>query len=97
MSHDVPAERREGWVCRGVAGYNVHNVVNYNVMNVADRNKLYLKGILDAEGLFPRLEVSPKSGFALGVVKLPPAAGASRDFELFDRFTTYSEAPPVKC
>ena len=47
-------------------------------MNVAERNRLYLKGIIDAEGLFPRLEVSPESGFFewdIGLDELPLEPG----------------------
>jgi len=47
-------------------------------MNVAERNSLYLKGIVDAEGLFPRLDASPESGFFkwdIGLDVLPPAPG----------------------
>ena len=47
-------------------------------MNVAERNALYLKGISDAEGLFPRLEVSPESGFFkwdIGLDELPREPG----------------------
>jgi predicted AAA+ superfamily ATPase len=32
-------------------------------MNVVERNTLYLKGIIEAEGLFPRLESAPQCGF----------------------------------
>ena len=47
-------------------------------MNVAERNSLYLKGIMDAEGLFPRLETSPRSGFFgwdIGLDVLPREPG----------------------
>ncbi len=32
-------------------------------MNVVKRNRLYLKGIMQGEGLFPHLEVAAASGF----------------------------------
>jgi predicted AAA+ superfamily ATPase len=54
------------------------NVVKYNAMNIVQRNELYLKGILDSEGLFPHLEEAPKSGFFawdFGLPELPQAPG----------------------
>jgi predicted AAA+ superfamily ATPase len=47
-------------------------------MNVAERNSLYLKGYLEEEGLFPRLEASPESGFFewdIGLDELPAEPG----------------------
>jgi len=47
-------------------------------MNVVERNQLYIKGVLDAEGLFPRLEVAPASGFFnwdFGLAELPREPG----------------------
>src|SRR5688572_23802358 len=47
-------------------------------MNVAERNMMYLKGITHAEGLFPRLEASPDSGFFdwdIGLDELPSEPG----------------------
>ena len=54
------------------------NVVKCNAMNVVGRNQLYLKGILQGEGLFPHLEVAPASGFFnwdFGLAELPREAG----------------------
>src|SRR5258708_5934488 len=47
-------------------------------MNVVERNQLYLKGVLQGEGLFPHLEVVPASGFFnwdFGLAELPREAG----------------------
>ena len=47
-------------------------------MNVVERNQLYLKGVLQGEGLFPHLEVAPASGFFgwdFGLAELPREAG----------------------
>ena len=47
-------------------------------MNVVERNQLYLKGILQGEGLFPHLEVAPASGFFswdFGLDELPREPG----------------------
>jgi hypothetical protein len=47
-------------------------------MNVVERNQLYLKGILQGEGLFPHLEVAPASGFFnwdFGLAELPREPG----------------------
>jgi len=47
-------------------------------MNVVERNTLYIKGILEAEGLFPHLEETPKSGFFswdFGLPELPQKPG----------------------
>ena len=47
-------------------------------MNVGQRNILYVKGILESEGLFPHLEEAPKSGFFscdFGLPELPQAPG----------------------
>jgi uncharacterized protein len=47
-------------------------------MNVVERNKLYLKGISESEGLFPHLEQAPSGGFFdwdFGLAELPEAAG----------------------
>ena len=47
-------------------------------MNVASRNKLYLKGILESEGLFPHLEDTPRGGFFdwdFGLPELPETPG----------------------
>ena len=47
-------------------------------MNVVERNQLYLKGILQGEGLFPHLEVAPASGFFswdFGLDELPREHG----------------------
>jgi predicted AAA+ superfamily ATPase len=47
-------------------------------MNVVERNQLYLKGILQEEGLFPHLEMAPASGFFnwdFGLAELPREAG----------------------
>jgi predicted AAA+ superfamily ATPase len=61
-----------------VLSINVHNVVKCNAMNVDGRNQLYLKGITEAEGLFPHLEEAPASGFFgwdFGLPELPEAPG----------------------
>jgi hypothetical protein len=47
-------------------------------MNVVERNQLYLKGIYEENELFPRLEVSPASGFFnwdFGLPELPREPG----------------------
>ena len=47
-------------------------------MNVAERNSLYLKGIVEADGLFPHLENPPACGFFdwdFGLNELPQAPG----------------------
>jgi uncharacterized protein len=47
-------------------------------MNVVERNQLYLKGMYEGSGLFPRLEVSPASGFFswdFGLPELPREPG----------------------
>src|SRR5271163_4368230 len=47
-------------------------------MNVVERNQLYLKGIMQGEGLFPHLEVALASGFFnwdFGLAELPREAG----------------------
>jgi predicted AAA+ superfamily ATPase len=47
-------------------------------MNVAERNLLYLKGVLEGEGLFPHLEAAPEHGFFdwdFGLPELPQAPG----------------------
>ncbi len=57
---------------------NVENVVKCNGMNVVDRNKLFLKGITQGEGLYPHLEVAPVGGFFswdFGLAELPREAG----------------------
>lgn len=47
-------------------------------MNVVERNRLYLKGIIEEDGLFPHLEEAPKAGlFAwdFGLAELPAQPG----------------------
>jgi uncharacterized protein len=47
-------------------------------MNVVDRNRLYLNGIIDSDGLFPRLDLSPAGGFFewdIGLDVLPQEPG----------------------
>lgn len=47
-------------------------------MNVVERNKLYLKGIFDSNGLYPHLETAPPGGFFgwdFGLPELPQAPG----------------------
>jgi predicted AAA+ superfamily ATPase len=47
-------------------------------MNIVERNQLYLKGTYEADGLFPRLEVPPASGFFnwdFGLPELPREPG----------------------
>jgi predicted AAA+ superfamily ATPase len=47
-------------------------------MNVVERNRLYIKGIYEADGLFPRLETAPASGFFdwdFGLPELPREPG----------------------
>jgi uncharacterized protein len=47
-------------------------------MNVVERNKMYLKGILQGEGIFPHLEAAPASGFFnwdFGLAELPREPG----------------------
>ena len=47
-------------------------------MNVADRNRLYLQGILEGDGLFPHLESAPSAGFFawdFGLPALPDEPG----------------------
>lgn len=47
-------------------------------MNVVERNQLYIKGVFEANGLFPRLEVPPASGFFnwdFGLPELPREPG----------------------
>ena len=47
-------------------------------MNVEERNQLYIKGISDAEGLFPHLDAAPTGGFFgwdFGLKELPQAPG----------------------
>src|SRR5271163_945687 len=47
-------------------------------MNVVERNQLYLKGVMQGEGLFPHLEVAPASGFFnwdFGLAELPREPG----------------------
>ena len=47
-------------------------------MNVVERNQLYIKGVHEASGLFPRLEVPPASGFFnwdFGLPELPREPG----------------------
>ena len=49
-------------------------------MNVVERNQLYLKGVLQGEGLFPHLEEAPASGFFnvdFGLAELPREAGGA--------------------
>jgi hypothetical protein len=47
-------------------------------MNVVDRNLLYVKGITEAEGLFPHLESAPANAFFswdFGLPALPESPG----------------------
>lgn len=47
-------------------------------MNVAERNSLYLKGVVESDGLFPHLENPPACGFFawdFGLDELPQAPG----------------------
>jgi hypothetical protein len=47
-------------------------------MNVVDRNQLYIKGIIEHEGLFPHLDEAPKGGFFswdFGLPVLPEEPG----------------------
>jgi predicted AAA+ superfamily ATPase len=47
-------------------------------MNVVERNKLYIKGIFQGEGLFPHLELVPATGFFnwdFGLSRLPREPG----------------------